>query len=432
MNDTPMAPRKRNWSARTAAQVREALEGRRGGARLLLPFAGPAVVVSVAYMDPGNLATNLQAGAGYGYALLWVVLFANCAAMLFQAVSARLGVVTGASLATLSARTLPRPIVLAMWIVSEIAAMATDLAEFLGGAIGFSLLAQIPLIVGMAITAVVTWALLSLQKRGFRPLELAIGALVGLIAVAYVAQLLVVSMPWGAVLHGVFVPTVPDREALLVCAGIVGATVMPHALFLHSGLTGERVKPQTEQARAKLVRYSNAETIIALSVAGLVNMAMVIMAAGAFHGGHDQVADIGAAYRTLTPLFGSMAAGLFLTSLMASGVSSSVVGTMAGQMIMQDFLGVSLPLWLRRVVTMAPSFVIVALGIGATRALVLSQVVLSFAVPVPMLALIGFASSRRVMGTHRLGTIMRALAIAAFIVVMAMNAVVLVQAWSFF
>ena len=432
MNDMRVSPRKRNWSARTAAQVSEALEGRRGGARLLLPFAGPAIVVSVAYIDPGNLATNLQAGAGYGNALLWVVLFANCVAMLFQAVSARLGVVTGASLATLCARRLPRPIVLTMWVVSEIAAMATDLAEFLGGAIGFSLLARIPLIVGMAITAVVTWALLALQKRGFRPLELAIGALVGLIAVAYIAQLLFVSVPWGAVLHGVFVPTVPDREALVVCAGIVGATVMPHALFLHSGLTGERVKPQTEQARARLVRYSNVETIIALTVAGLVNMGMVVMASGAFHGGQDQVADIGAAYRTLTPLFGSMAAGLFLTSLMASGVSSSVVGTMAGQMIMQDFLGVSLPLWLRRVVTMAPSFVVVALGIGATRALVLSQVVLSFALPVPMLALIGFASSRRVMGAYRLGGVMRALAIAAFTVVMAMNAVVLVQAWPFF
>ena len=411
--------------------MREALEGRQRGARFLLPFAGPAVVVSVAYMDPGNLATNLQAGAGYGYALLWVVLFANCAAMLFQAVSARLGVVTGASLPTLCARRLPLPLVLAMWVVSEIAAMATDLAEFLGGAIGFSLLAHIPLLVGMAITAIFTWALLLLQKRGFRPIEVAIGALVGLIAVAYIAQLLL-AVPWGAVLHGVFVPTVPDREALVISAGIIGATVMPHALFLHSGLTGERIKPQTEQARAKLVRYSNAETIIALTVAGLVNMGMVVMASGAFHGGHDQIADIGAAYRTLTPLFGSMAAGLFLTSLMASGISSSVVGTMAGQMIMQDFLGVSVPLWVRRVVTMAPSFIVVALGIGATRALVLSQVVLSFAVPVPMLALIGFASSRRVMGEYRLGPVMRVLAIVAFIIVMAMNAVVLVQGWPFF
>lgn len=431
MNDTPVSERERSWSARTASQVHEALDGGRRGPRLLLPFAGPAVVVSVAYMDPGNLATNLQAGAGYGYALLWAVLFANFAAMLFQAVSARLGVATGVSLARLCARRLPLPVVLAMWAVSEIAAMATDLAEFLGGAIGFSLLAHLPLLVGMTITAVLTWALLSLQRRGFRPLELAIGALVGLIAVAYIAQLAFVSVPWRSVLRGAVVPTVPDREALLVCAGIVGATIMPHALFLHSGLMGERVKPHSEQARARLVRYSNAEVIIALTVAGMVNMAMVIMACGAFHQGHREVTEIGAAYHTLTPLLGSMAAGLFLTSLMASGISSSVVGTMAGQMIMQDFLGVSLPLWVRRVVTMAPSFIVVAFGLGATRALVLSQVVLSFAVPVPMLALIAFASSPQIMGEHRLGVSMRTLAVVAVVVVLAMNALLLAQNWPF-
>lgn len=431
MNDTPVSERERSWSARTTLQIREALAGRRRGVRVLLPLAGPAVVVSVAYMDPGNLATNLQAGAGYGYGLLWAVLFANLAAMLFQAISARLGVATGVSLAKLCARSLPRPVVFAMWIVSEVAAMATDLAEFLGGAIGFSLLAHVPLLIGMAITAVVTYALLSLQRRGFRPIELAIGALVGLIAIAYIAQLGFVAVPWLPVARGMFVPTVPDREALVICAGIVGATIMPHALFLHSGLTGERIKPHTEQERAALVRYSNAEVIIALTVAGLVNMAMVIMACGAFHGGHREVTEIGAAYRTLTPLFGSMAAGLFLTSLMASGISSSVVGTMAGQMIMQDFLGVSLPLWLRRLVTMVPSFIVVALGMGATRALVLSQVVLSLAVPVPMLALIGFASRRTVMGDHRLGRAMLILAATTFIVVVVMNAVLLVQSWPF-
>ncbi|WP_116137843.1 Nramp family divalent metal transporter [Trinickia diaoshuihuensis] len=431
MNDTPVSPRERTWSARTTLQLREALTGHRRGIRFLLPFAGPAVVVSVAYIDPGNLATNLQAGAAYGYALLWAVLFANGAAMLFQAVSARVGVATGVSLAKLCAHRLPRSVVWAMWGVSEIAAMATDLAEFLGGAIGFSLLARIPLLVGMGITAALTWALLSLQRRGYRPIELAIGALVGLIAVAYVAQLAFVSVPWQPVLRGLFVPTVPDGEALLVCAGIVGATIMPHALFLHSGLSGERIKPQNEQERAKLVRYANAETIIALTVAGLVNIGMVVMACGAFHHGHPEVTEIGAAYRTLTPLFGSMAAGLFLTALMASGISSSVVGTMAGQMIMQDFLGVSLPLWLRRLVTMAPSFLVVASGVGVTRALVLSQVVLSFAVPVPMLALIGFASSRDVMGEHRLGRALLILAVTIFIIVVAMNATLLVRTWPF-
>jgi manganese transport protein len=211
----------------------------------------------------------------------------------------------------------------------------------------------------------------------------------------------------------------------------VGATIMPHALFLHSGLSGGRIKPSNEQERAQLVRYANVETIIALTVAGLVNMGMVIMACGAFHSGHREVTEIGAAYRTLTPLFGSMAAGLFLTALMASGLSSSVVGTMAGQMIMQDLLGVSLPLWLRRLVTMAPSFAVVACGVGVTRSLVLSQVVLSFAVPVPMLALIGFASTRDVMGEHRLGGPLLILAIVLFFAVVAMNAMLLVRTWPF-
>lgn len=428
MNDAPLPEREPSWSERTTAHVREALDGRRRGMRLLLPFAGPAVVVSVAYMDPGNFATNLQAGAAYGYTLLWVVLFANLAAMLFQAISARLGVATGMSLAKVCARSLPMPVVLTMWAISEIAAMATDLAEFLGGAIGFSLLAHLPLIVGMAVTAALTLALLLLQGRGFRPLELAIGALVGVIALAYLAQMFFVPLPWGAIARGTFVPTIPDGQALVIAVGIIGATVMPHALFLHSGLSGERIKPATEDERAKLVRYSNAEVVIALTVAGLVNMTMVVMACGAFHRGHPQVADLGAAYQMLTPLFGPMAAGLFLTSLMASGIASSVVGTMAGQMIMQDFLGFSVPLWLRRLVTMLPSFVVVALGFDATRALVLSQVVLSLAVPVPMVALIGFACGRRTMGPHRLGRAMAALAIAAALAVVALNAVLIAQA----
>jgi manganese transport protein len=427
MNEVPMSDRRRGLSARTAGQLREVLEGRRRGARMLLPFAGPAVVVSVAYMDPGNIATNLQAGAGYGYALLWVVLFANVVAMLFQSISARVGVVTGESLARVCARAAPKPVTLAMWFVAEIAAMATDLAEFLGAAIGFSLLAHLPLIVGMGVTAVLTWGLLLMQGRGFRPLELAIGALVGVIVIAYLAQLLFVPLEWSAVARGTFVPTVADREALFVAVGIVGATVMPHALFLHSGLTGERVAPLTDGERRTLLRYSNAEVVIALGVAGLVNMTMVAMAAGAFHHGFPQMAQIDVAYRTLMPLFGSMAGGLFLTALMASGISSSVVGTMAGQMIMRDFLGFTVPLWLRRLVTMLPGFIVVGMGVDATRALVLSQVVLSIAVPVPMIALLAVACRRRVMGGYRLGPLAMSLAIVFAAAVLLMNGVLVAR-----
>ena len=429
MNDAPMPERKVNWSERTAARVREALDGHKRGARVLLPFAGPAVVVSVAYMDPGNFATNLQAGAAYGYTLLWVVLFANLVAMLFQAISARIGLATGMSLAQVCARHFPKPVVLAMWIVSEIAAMATDLAEFLGAAIGFSLLAHVPLLAGMGVTAVLTWMLLRLQARGFRPLEVAIGALVGVIALAYVAQFFLVPLDWGAVARGIVTPRLADRDALLLAVGIVGATVMPHALFLHSGLSGSRYRATTPEQRARLIRYSNAEVVIALSVAGLVNMAMVVMACGAFHGGHREVAEIGAAYRTLTPVLGPLAAGLFLTSLMASGLSSSVVGTLAGQMIMQDFTGFAIPLWLRRIVTMLPAFVIVGWGVDATRALVLSQVVLSLVVPVPMIALVMFACRSETMGVYRLRPGTAALAGVAALAVIAMNGVLVALAF---
>ena len=427
MNEVPVSDRRRRSSARTAEHVREALQGRRRGLRMLLPFAGPAVVVSVAYMDPGNIATNLQAGAGYGYTLLWVVLFANVVAMLFQSISARIGLVTGESLARVCARSLPKPVALAMWLVAEIAAMATDLAEFLGAAIGFSLLVHLPLLAGMGVTAALTWGLLLMQGRGFRPLELTIGALVGVIAVAYLAQLLFVPLDWAAVARGTFVPTIADREALFVAVGIVGATVMPHALFLHSGLTGERIAPLSDDDRRTLVRYSNIEVVIALSVAGLVNMTMVAMAAGAFHRGFAQIAQIDMAYRTLMPLFGSMAGGLFLAALMASGISSSVVGTMAGQMIMRDFLGFAVPLWLRRVVTMLPGFIVVGMGVDATRALVLSQVVLSIAVPVPMIALLAIACRRRIMGAYRLGPLMTWLAIVFAAAVLLMNGVLVAR-----
>lgn len=427
MNEVRMTDRRRGASARTVAQLREALEGRRRGLRMLLPFAGPAVVVSVAYMDPGNIATNLQAGAGYGYALLWVVLFANVVAMLFQSVSARIGVVTGESLARVCARNWPRPVTLAMWIVAEIAAMATDLAEFLGAAIGFSLLAHLPLIVGMGVTAALTWGLLLMQGRGFRPLELAIGALIGVIAIAYLAQLLLVPLDWAAVARGTFVPAIADRQALFVAVGIVGATVMPHALFLHSGLAGERVAPLTEGERRTLLRYTNTEVVIALGVAGLVNMAMVAMAAGAFHRGFPQMAQIDVAYRTLMPLFGSMAGGLFLVALMASGISSSVVGTMAGQMIMRDFLGFAVPLWLRRLVTMLPGFIVVGMGVDATRALVLSQVVLSIAVPVPMIALLAVACRRRIMGVYRLRPLTAWIAVVFAAAVLLMNGVLVAR-----
>lgn len=412
---------------RTTLAIGEALGGRSGGLRSVLLFAGPAVVASIAYMDPGNFATNLQAGARYGYALLWVVLAANVIAMLFQALSAKLGIVTNRNLAEISRDHFPQPVVYAMWGVSEAAAMATDLAEFLGGAIGLSLLFHLPLLVGMAITAVVTFAILSAGRRGFRPVELIIGALIAAIALSYVVELLIVPVDLGAAAKGAFVPQLPDSGALAIAVGILGATVMPHAIYLHSGLTQARAPARDDAGRRKLVRFSNREVIVALSLAGLVNMAMVIMASGAFHAGHRDVAEIGAAFHTLTPLFGAAAGAVFLVSLLASGMSSSAVGTLAGQIIMQGFTGYRIPVWLRRVVTMAPAFVVVAAGVNVTDALVYSQVALSFALPVPMIALVIFTSRRAVMGPFVNSRFMTIVATLATVVVLALNTVLLLH-----
>jgi len=407
---------------RTILAGSEALAGRRRGLRTLLPFAGPAVIASVAYMDPGNFATNIQAGAKYDYNLLWVVVVANIIAMIFQALSAKLGIVTGRNLAELCREQFPQPLVWGMWVGSEIGAMATDVAEFLGGAIGLSLLLGMPLLLGMVITGIATYAILSLQRVGFRPIELLIGGLVGVIGASYLVELLIAPPNWSAAAFHAVVPHLDDGQAVLLAAGIVGATVMPHAIFLHSGLTQARVLARTDGERKRLLQFSRREVMLALGLAGLVNIAMVAMAASVFHGGgHEDVAQIDTAYRTLIPVLGSGAAGVFLVSLIASGLSSSAVGTMAGQVIMQGFVGFRIPLWLRRVVTMAPSFAIVALGVDATEALVLSQVVLSLILPIPMVALLILTQRRDVMGSHANGRLTTMAALAAAAVVLMLN-----------
>jgi manganese transport protein len=314
-----------------------------------------------------------------------------------------------------------------MWGVSEVAAMATDLAEFLGGAIGLSLLFHTPLIVGMVLTAVITYGLLMSDRFGFRPLELIIGSIVGLISLCYLVEMFIAPVDWAAAAFHTVTPQIADAGALLLAVGIIGATVMPHAIYLHSGLTQARVPTRDDQDRRMVLRFSNREVVIALSVAGLVNMAMVMMASSAFHAGHPEVAEIETAYHTLTPLLGAAAAGVFLVSLVASGISSSTVGTMAGQMIMQGFVGFRIPIWLRRLVTMLPAFVVVALGVNATSALVVSQVILSLALPLPMISLIIFTSRRDIMGTFANGPLTRAAAVVATVGVLVLNIVLIVQ-----
>jgi manganese transport protein len=412
---------------RTVAAGREALAGRRRGLRGFLPFAGPAVIASIAYMDPGNFATNIRGGAQFGYLLLWVVLLANLVAMLFQALSAKLGIVTGRSLAQLCRSHFPRPLVYAMWIASEVAAMATDLAESLGAAIGLSLLFGLPLLTGLLITFALTYAMLLLQGRGFRPIEMLIAAFIGVIAVSYLIELVVAPPDWHLFAFHAVVPRLAGPDSVVLAVGIIGATVMPHAIYLHSSLTQGRMPARTDAERRRVIGYSNREVLFALGVAGLVNMAMLAMAAKVFHPDHADVASIETAYHTLLPLLGVGAAAVFMASLLASGLSSSVVGTMAGQTIMQDFVGFRIPLSVRRLATMIPAVIVVAIGVDSTEALVLSQVVLSLVLPVPMIALLVLSGRRDVMGSFVSSRLSQVSAVAAAVVVLALNLVLLLQ-----
>ncbi len=408
------------------AAAHDALAGNRRGLRALLPFTGPAFVASVAYMDPGNFATNIQGGARFGYRLLWVVVSANIMAMLFQGLSAKLGIATGKNLAELSREFAPKPVVLAMWVFSEFGAMATDLAEFLGVIIALYLLLHVPMLIGAIVTGIVTYAILALHRFGFRMMETVIGSLVGIIAISYVVETLLARPHWNEVLYHSVVPWLGGPSSVVLAVGIVGATVMPHAIYLHSALTQGRIVPQDRRHVRALVRFSSLDVFIALSIAGLVNLSMMFMSASVFHAtGHANVADITTAYRTLTPLLGNLAAFVFLISLMASGISSSVVGTMAGQVIMQSFVGFAVPLWVRRIVTMLPAIVVVALGLDVTQTLILSQVVLSFVLPIPVVALVLLTAHKRTMGTMVNNAWLTCLAVAAAAAICTLNAILI-------
>jgi manganese transport protein len=393
-----------------------------------LPFLGPALIASIAYMDPGNFATNIQGGASAGYNLLWVVLLANLVAMLFQALSAKLGIVTGRNLAELSRVHFSTPVVYAMWLAAEIGAMATDLAEFLGASIALELLFHVPLLMGTLVTGAVTYAALLLERHGFRMIEMLIAALIGVIGISYLIETILARPDWSQVAYHSVVPWLGDSDSVVLAAGIVGATVMPHALYLHGSLTQARRTPGVADHMARQIRFSNLDISAALGLAGLINLAMMYMAAAVFHdGAHDGVADIETAYQTLGPLLGHTAAGIFLVSLLASGLSSSVVGTMAGQVVMQGFVGWRIPLWLRRAVTMVPAVAIAALGVNATDTLVISQVVLSLVLPVPMLTLIAFTNRTSIMGSLANTRTVAILATVAAIAILGLNVLLLLE-----
>ncbi|WP_146822076.1 Nramp family divalent metal transporter [Alicyclobacillus suci] len=408
--------------SKTVLAARAAMSNDRKGIRALIPFLGPAFVASIAYVDPGNFATNIQSGSEFGYKLLWVVVLANLMAMLIQNLSAKLGIATGKSLPEMIRAYCPRWLSYVMWGFSEVAAMGTDLAEFLGATLGLNLLFHIPMVIGMVLTGIATYLILALDRFGFRPLEKFITAFVVLIALCYIVETVMSRPQFGQIVHHSVVPWLGNNDAVLLAVGVIGATVMPHAVYLHSGLTQNRVVPRNDEEKRKIGRFNTREVIIALTLAGFVNLSMMYMSASVFHGtGHTQIADISTAYQTLTPLLGSASAAVFLVSLLASGISSSAVGTMAGQVIMQGFVGFTIPLWIRRVGTMIPPAVIIMLGVNSTQALVISQVILSLVLPIPVIALVYFTRRRDIMGVLVNKPIVTVLAVISTVIIVVLN-----------
>lgn len=406
--------------------ARASISRERRGLRALLPFLGPAFIASIAYMDPGNFATNIQSGSEFGYKLLWVVVMANLMAMLIQNLSAKLGIATGKNLPEMCREYCPRWLSYIMWGFSEVAAMATDLAEFLGATLGLNLLFHIPMLIAMVLTGITTYLILMLDRFGFRPLERFITAFVIVIALCYLVETIMAKPQFSQIVYHSVVPWMGNSNAVLLAVGVIGATVMPHAVYLHSGLTQNRIVPRDDTEKRKIGRFNTKEVIIALTLAGFVNLAMMYMAASVFYGsGHTQIADISTAYRTLTPLLGSASAAVFLVSLLASGFSSSAVGTMAGQVIMQGFVGFTIPLWLRRVATMVPPALIIVLGVNSTQALVISQVVLSLVLPMPVIALVYFTRRRDIMGVLVNKRIVTVLATISTVIIVALNLLLL-------
>ncbi len=414
----------------TIQSAQEVLAGRskKGWFARLLPFLGPAFIASVAYMDPGNFATNIQGGAQFGYELLWVIVASNLMAMLIQSLSAKLGIASGLNLAEHCRNNFPAPVVWGMWGVMELVAMATDLAEFLGAALGFNLLFGIPLWLAGLLTVVVTFLILALERYGFRPLEAVITALVGVVAISYLVETVLDRPDWPTVLHHVVVPQFSGTQSILLATGILGATVMPHVIFLHSALTQGRVITQNPQQQRRLFRYELVDVFVAMGLAGLINMAMLIMAASTFFNhGLTTIGTIEEAHRTLEPLLGSAASWVFAISLLASGLSSSSVGTMAGQVIMAGFLHRQIPTWVRRLATVFPPMIIIMLGLDPTRTLVISQVILSFGLPFAIIPLIFFTRRRDIMGelVNRRVTTIAVSVVAALII--ALNIFLLYQ-----
>jgi manganese transport protein len=382
--------------APSASQLQQARS--RGRLRGAISILGPAFVACVAYVDPGNFATNIAGGAQFGYLLLWVLLAANLMAMLIQNLSAKIGIATGKNLPELCREHFPRPVTIGLWIQAELIAMATDLAEFVGAAIALNLLFGVPMFHAGIITAIIAFAILALQSRGHRRFELAIIGFLGVIILGFLYDTLRIGFDSGEAARG-FIPGFAGTESVLLATGILGATVMPHVIYLHSALTQSRLRPKDDKEKRALLRFQRLDVTIAMGLAGLVNMSMLIIAASLFHaGGLTDLDSIEEAHKQFGVMVGSGAALAFALALLASGLASSSVGTYAGQVVMQGFIARTIPIVLRRAVTMAPALIVLAFGVNPSRALVISQVALSFGIPFALVPLVLLTRRRDIMG----------------------------------
>jgi manganese transport protein len=414
--------------AAVAEAARRSLDGEARGLSRVWPFLGPAFVAAVAYIDPGNFATNIAGGAKFGYLLLWVVLAANLIAMLVQTQSAKLGIATGKNLAELCRESFSRRTSIGLWLQAELVAMACDIAEVVGAALGLNLLFGIPLFPAGVIAGAGAFGILALQQKGFRRLEAGITALVGVVVASFVVELFDAHPAGGEVASHLFVPGFAGTESILLATGIIGATVMPHVIYLHSALTQKRVVGRDDAERRKILGFERIDVVIALSLAGAVNLAMMIVAAGLFHSsGLTGVDSIEGAYDGLRSLVSLNAATIFGVALLASGFASSSVGTMAGQVVMQGFIRRRIPIFVRRAVTLTPALLVLAIGLNPTDALVGSQVVLSFGIPFALVPLVMISSRREVMGGLVNPRWLTVLASALASMIIALNAFLLQQ-----
>jgi len=415
--------------ARVLWAAERSLNGERRGLRAVLPFLGPAFIAAVAYVDPGNFATNMAGGSQFGYMLLWVVLTANLMAMLIQSMSAKLGIATGQSLPEVCRDRFPFPVVVFLWAQAELIAMATDLAEFVGAALGLNLVFGIPLFLAGLLTGVLAFAILGLQAWGFRRLEATIAGLVGVIVIAFGLEVLRAGPSVPEILGGTFVPRLDGSASVLLAVGILGATVMPHVIYLHSALTQKRIVGANPSARLKIFKFELVDVMIAMGIAGLINMAMLTMAASVFHarGLLNVGSDLGQVFTGLDHYVGAHSGVVFGIALLASGVSSSSVGTLAGQVVMQGFIHRKISIFLRRAITMVPAMVVIGIHFDPSRALVLSQVFLSFGIPFALIPLVMFCRNPKLMGNlvNRRATSWAAYAVAG--VIIALNGFLIYQ-----